>query len=818
MEAGPSSSSAAASTSAAPFLVGTASVTHGAASPTPSNLLYSDDGQLAIVTRAELHLLTPALGYASKQITGGSGGAVRLAGAKKATDSLEADKGKGKERDELPWLKTAILLDKKHTIRWADWADEYDLNMPGLVEPHWRTACWSPSGLSHLGGCLLAALTTNGEVLVLAPKKNAVMGEWEEIYDLTSTLIRQLAPDQSNQDTQSAGMRREMVAALLRCQTTAIAWSPPVPGSACDLSLLALGHRSGEVSLWRLGASDAPEYLTHFSLDAEVNIVNVLAWSEWQATSDTSVSSHLAIADGDGRVFSVEIKQERPATGAAAAPAPAIMSASEVRAADRRGATQMCWVTRDDETATELRLAFSKLGTVSLASCARRSGEAGVREWQVEEVDLPLVGQERWMGSNPWAPCSGLAYLPESDSLLVSLSSAAFYVFKLSPRLELEPESARAASSLTLSARELFEEVITRMSAKGKGRPAGQPQQQADGGATKPRIGRKEGARVMGLTRLNKGSGEATGRLGDVAFIFETARPDSSIHRTWGQYRTFLAVAELSGAGSSAKTALEERAEIEHALSWPTNPRFQSSLRKLAFPLYHLRRHSSDPDFVQPLLEVLAAPPVPRDDAEMSSCSEGLASSLKTQMYADSELESTREKETLARTLLLDSELAPAVRERTQQVHRDLLHVLTAAVLKKLASVLGELDLQEPATAIRARVELASKSLAAPTDAGVGSHGSPAGALRQAFEQQGVVCPACRAPVPLANVRHACCTSGHQWERCSVTLDLISTVQVRTCTACERKALLHAEDPQLAQLLRSVTCCLYCGGRWMRIR
>lgn len=139
-------------------------------------------------------------------------------------------------------------------------------------------------------------------------------------------------------------------------------------------------------------------------------------------------------------------------------------------------------------------------------------------------------------------------------------------------------------------------------------------------------------------------------------------------------------MAELSGAGSSAKTTLEERAEIEHALSWPTNresrgvfagsssgryadatransfsARFQSSLRKLAFPLYHLRRHSSDPDFVQPLLEVLAAPPVPRDDAEMSSCSEGLASSLKTQMYADSELESTREKETLARTLLVSS-------------------------------------------------------------------------------------------------------------------------------------------------------------------
>lgn len=70
------------------------------------------------------------------------------------------------------------------------------------------------------------------------------------------------------------------------------------------------------------------------------------------------MSSHLAIADGDGRVFSVEIKQERPATGAAAAPAPEILPASEVCAADRRGATQMCWVTRNGEVAAVSQFAI----------------------------------------------------------------------------------------------------------------------------------------------------------------------------------------------------------------------------------------------------------------------------------------------------------------------------------------------------------------------------------------------------------------------------------------------------------------------------
>ena len=90
--------------------------------------------------------------------------------------------------------------------------------------------------------------------------------------------------------------------------------------------------------------------------------------------------------------------------------------------------------------------------------------------------------------------------------------------------------------------------------------------------------------------------------------------------------------------------------------------------------------------------------------------------------------------------------------------------------------------------------------------------------LSRAFEQPDVLCPACRAPVPLANTRYARCESGHEWERCSVTLDLVSVVQARTCTACERKALLKSADPVLHELLLRATCCLFCGGRWMRVR
>ena len=110
-------------------------------------------------------------------------------------------------------------------------------------------------------------------------------------------------------------------------------------------------------------------------------------------------------------------------------------------------------------------------------------------------------------------------------------------------------------------------------------------------------------------------------------------------------------------------------------------------------------------------------------------------------------------------------------------------------------------------------------------------------------------CPACRAPVPLLNVRKATCLNGHQWgtslplplpltsadkalrvriERCSITLDLVSAVNVRTCTGCQRKSLLGMgaiggrmdgeEWKRVRGVLESTKSCVYCRGRWMRVR
>lgn len=83
-------------------------------------------------------------------------------------------------------------------------------------------------------------------------------------------------------------------------------------------------------------------------------------------------------------------------------------------------------------------------------------------------------------------------------------------------------------------------------------------------------------------------------------------------------------------------------------------------------------------------------------------------------------------------------------------------------------------------------------------------------------------------PFPPAGRQPTGILTGLDADRCSVTLAVLSTVNVRTCVGCERKALLaldggRPEDGKerlgvIDTVLKVATCCLYCGGRWMRIR
>ena len=141
--------------------------------------------------------------------------------------------------------------------------------------------------------------------------------------------------------------------------------------------------------------------------------------------------------------------------------------------------------------------------------------------------------------------------------------------------------------------------------------------------------------------------------------------------------KTYLVIADLTGPGLVEATAVDESMQV---LAQPINGEYQFThspslkahtltsilvgtptartacpLGKLLLPLHAIRRFSSSTPFVEGMLQYLTLPAVPdsTDDAVMTAIKAGMREKLETQIWADERLEQIREKETLARALLV---------------------------------------------------------------------------------------------------------------------------------------------------------------------
>ncbi|TNY24367.1 putative zinc-finger of transcription factor IIIC complex-domain-containing protein [Rhodotorula diobovata] len=784
-----------------PVILGSSNVPYSPSSPSPSALVRSPDGQLAAVARGEIHIFTPALGYtdAAKAISA-NGALASSAGTKGGADALAAaSKGKGRE-GEMPMLRSTIPVDKRNIVKWADWADEYDLALPAGAEPFWRSATWSPSGMSALGGCILATLTTNAEVLLFESPKNGAKGEWFETADLTSLLINEIVTDHSSKATATRTIRRELVAELLQCQTSSLAWSSAIPGTAQDLSLLALGHRSGDVTLWQLDDERRPVRVARFRPQDETNVLGALRWSDWTLSTAKddieTATAQLAIADADGRVFAVPVSQALNIKASVGAKRNyELGNAVRVADADGRAATQLEWV----PTGGKMQLAYTKLGTAHLAQL---TDAQVVHEW---EVELETVGGEQWMGATSWAPAAGLQYLPSRDALLVTLSSGSFHLLHL-PSCHSSPllHDTMLSSTYTSAARACFVTSLER-ARQHKDRF------KAEGHGA---VTRREGAKVLGVVALTSGNDDM-----DVAWVFETTRPDVFAYRTPADTRTHFVLANLAGADGPDGVL----SAIDRALAAPKNVRTNAPLATLGPLLHALAAHIRDPAFVAALLLKLQALPVP--PAVPPASETAFEEKLEATLNADEGLGRVRAQEALARGLLKHrAVLSPEHDHLAVLAQLGLARQLIKETLGRLTAVLGATPLSDVERPYHARLLLASASLFPPTPTDPAAELLPADALAQAYEAREATCPACKAHVPLANVRYACCEKGHQWERCSLSLALIASVQVRTCSSCERKALLPdalrdlPADGPVRRMLQAAKACVMCGGRWVRVR
>ncbi|KAJ3304582.1 hypothetical protein HDV03_002535 [Kappamyces sp. JEL0829] len=74
-------------------------------------------------------------------------------------------------------------------------------------------------------------------------------------------------------------------------------------------------------------------------------------------------------------------------------------------------------------------------------------------------------------------------------------------------------------------------------------------------------------------------------------------------------------------------------------------------------------------------------------------------------------------------------------------------------------------------------------------------------------------CKACESSIPLVSLFTSDCSGGHSWPRCGLSLQILDTINVLTCSLCSLKQMRVEHEGPIAAILAAVQKCIYCGSR-----
>ncbi|EMD39169.1 hypothetical protein CERSUDRAFT_46938 [Gelatoporia subvermispora B] len=387
------------------------------APPSAKCLQWSGDGQILLVTRSAVYILTPDAG-----VRVGATSIIRQ--APELEDSQYGIK-------QLGWLRTMIEYDKTLAYYWPAECQEWGTISLGSVDPTLRAVTPSPSNLTDNACCLIAVLNSNMELTIWGPGRDQIRGKWTKFVDVTAYLRESLPQDSAD----------NVLARTLQAQATCIEWSPQAdfnlsPTPKIDGSLLATGNRAGCVVLLRCLRDATLNYAV--SSVAVLPIVNRslnhLAWSPWRTADNTNgiCEAYLACGAGDGSITIVKVTQTLQCTSS-------VTTNSEITASveiqdelanehDGRIITGMKWLYSPRRGPM---LVYCKPGLLNLWS-----GDTAHDLWSGRR-SFALETQKLCGGSSPLCPVSGIEYSTSKDSLVISLSDGSLHVLR---SVSLEPQ------------------------------------------------------------------------------------------------------------------------------------------------------------------------------------------------------------------------------------------------------------------------------------------------------------------------------------------------------------------------------------------
>ncbi|KAI6010591.1 transcription factor IIIC subunit delta N-term-domain-containing protein [Pisolithus marmoratus] len=848
--------------------------------PHQNCLEWSDDGQLCVLTKSAVYILTPDHGIALS-----------------TPPDVKAPVDDQSSAKPLGWYKTMIDISSLPVRVWAEISDSWGALSLGSLDVSVQAVACSPSGLSSYGRCVLAVLNTNMEVTLWEGTKNHLKGEWCMIDNVTDHLVDAIA---------SNGAAHQEV---LNAQTTCIAWSAQPdfgisPAPLLDASLLATGSRAGSITLRRfsrsLGERGQPTTTVVAKLEMCERWITQLAWSQWAVSGATKCTAILAYAMSDGGIGLLQVSQTLEA---AVSPDAFIYDYDVERHVrvdiepfrdlailpDKRAITTMRWV---DVPGRNAILVASKAGTVHLYSLPPFSlpppsplpypSICSLTHWYGSKCLFVQI-QQTSAGSSSLSPVSGLFYARDRDALLLALTDGSVHAilgFSSEPTWDPAPTSSLPPLPATPM---IVDDAEQEDSSTGRNQTTAEMRagSTTDGhtsttrdttttrnsdmpirSATLTKSSRSffvrayqhtsaGGSSVPDYMDVNRIDGFVLyDSCGTVAWIYEVSRPTDFSYKHEAKHACVLLVTPFWSADDEwmVKT-------IEEMMDWSKSGSGVRSAARVV-PAHLLRGiflHLADTTRFERLCRALLnllehdiqedpsttviIPEWTRPYSEEIKIR--LRKSFATHFFGWDSLLSIRMKLALADEcwkLCRDAQM----RNDCGQVARTQLAAISHRVLRILVRHLTAIvtTLSPADVPFVLRVVVQSLLPGSPVDLS-----SEAQALSDkvnamlTVEPGGVglheTCPACHVEVPLRDITQATCLKGHIWARCSVTSFILSTAMVRTCIGCNRKALLPpsqsspAEDDSwmpvatrswvVKELLEAVDRCLFCGNSFVRV-
>ncbi|CAE6474838.1 unnamed protein product [Rhizoctonia solani] len=730
-------------------------------------LQCSADGQISVVTRSAIFIVTPDFRASSS-----------------------SQNGRSSQGNHIGWSKTAIH-DFGTIKAWSDGKAEWSTLSLATVENVWQATSWSPSGLNRLGGCLLATLTNNLQLAIWAPIKNPSVGEWTRVADITEYQI-----------TSYGGEDEITPEDLLKCQSCSIAWSGSCDeGASLPLvgeyhSLLVSGARSGSLYFFRWDSSiDAARYCFSFKV-ADTWIIR-LVWSKWKQLDSNSsgfVCASLACALSNGSVWVLRVKQGPSENEQDEQERYSITDSTLVIEPDSRSITAMAFIEVNPKA--QPMLVVAKPGFVTLCNIPAPSENE-----MAEDPSLHIVmlsSPRTSLASSAVSTCVGLHYVPSDDSLVVTLAEGSTIVIAdVSQKASLREEGEHRISTCGLS------KAVRHITGVAESRP----------------LERVEYARIYGF--------QSMGTENYALWAQEVLQSYDLSFRIQATYKTRVCLVKLWGPNEDVNTRLATSLGVtlsNHNITTACSPGV--ILKQLILELSEDDTVVSAAPRLLPLL----APEWGFSNVDQSASKDSIISTAGDSFISQTQLKLSlvqllasrarlpeKLKQELESLLKLLIETAAALRIQSVVEHilkspesdtpesANVLHFIYASQFCPIPSSLSQRfqNMKQQGQEYAQRHGLDLNSFSNDRESILD--------LSRACDL-GEKCPACQQIVLFQNLAQARCRTGHVWERCATSFRLLISLGSLTCGECSRKTLDH--NPQI--FADPGTHCVMCGNRYLR--